>query len=382
MKIMLVAGEHSGDGHGAALARALRAARPDLKLFGLGGAGMREAGVEILFDPTRIAVVGLTEVLKHWPDFKRMFNLAVAALDERKPDLVVLIDYPGFNLRFAEQVKRRGIPLVYFISPQIWAWGGGRIRKIKQLVNRMLVLFPFEEALYKKAGVPVTFIGHPFIESVKPTGANRLEALEKMGLADGMPVIGLLPGSREKEVTRLLPTMLAACERLEQALPSTARFLLIKVPNLPWELYRPILAASPIQPKVVERWDYDGLYACDLVLVASGSATLECALLERPMVILYKTSWPTYLLSRLLIRIPVIGLANIAAGRKIAPELIQRDASAEKIAETALALWQEKPRREKMQEAFKEMRRNLGGPGAIRRAAQEILRELPAKSGS
>ncbi|MDO8730505.1 MAG: lipid-A-disaccharide synthase [Candidatus Omnitrophota bacterium] len=373
--VFILAGESSGDLHGAHLAKELKTLSPRLELTGFGGAEMRAAGVEILEDPTRIAVIGLFEVLRHLSDFKRLFRRAVQILDERRPDLVVLIDYPGFNLRFAREVRKRGIRLVYYISPQIWAWDPGRIRTIKRRVDRMLVLFPFEEALYKKAGVPVTFVGHPLVEQVRPN-PRRIEALESLGLADGLPVIGLLPGSREVEVRRLLPVLLAAGEKMKEALPSSARFLLIKAPHLPWEIYQEHLRHSSLNPKVAERWDYDGIHACDLVLVASGTATLECALLERPMVIVYKTSWPTYLLSRLLIRIPHIGLVNVVAGRKVVPELIQREANPSRIAAEALALRNDARRREKMKEDFVEIRRSLGSPGASRRAAEAILAEL------
>ena len=377
---MIVAGESSGDLHGAHLGRELKTLSPNLELIGFGGAEMRAAGVEILEDPTRIAVIGLFEVLRHLFAFKRLFHRAVQILEERKPDLVVLIDYPGFNLALAREVKHRGIRLVYYISPQIWAWDPGRIRAIKNLVDRMLVLFPFEEALYKKAGVPVTFVGHPLVDQVQPN-PRRIEALERLGLADGLPVIGLLPGSREVEVRRLLPVLLAAGEKMREALPSSARFLLIKAPHLPWEIYQPHLRRSGLNPKVAERWDYDGIHACDLVLVASGTATLECALLERPMVIVYKTSWPTYLLSRLLIRIPHIGLVNVVAGRKVVPELIQREANPRRIAAEALALRNDARRREKMKEDFAEIKRSLGSPGASRRAAEEILKELIKEAG-
>ena len=377
---MLIAGESSGDLHGANLARAIKAQRPDVRIRGLGGSGMREAGVEIIADPTAVAVIGLVEVLKHLPEFKRMFRQAVEELDRRRPDLVVLIDYPGFNMRFAEEVRKRGIPLVYYISPQIWAWGGGRIKGIRRLVNRMLVVFRFEKELYEKAGVPVTFVGHPLLDHVRPT-LPRLEALERIGMADGLPVIGLLPGSREVEVRRILPALLGACQKLKEALPSSARFLLIKAPHLPWEIYREAISKSSLEPKVVERWDYDGVHACDLVLVASGTATLECALLERPMVIVYRTSWPTYWITRLAIKIPYIGLVNVVAGKKVAPEMIQGDANPAAIAAEALSLWNSAERRNGMKEAFRAIRAELGAPGASERAAAAVLAELDHKSG-
>ena len=375
MKIMIFAGETSGDLHGGRLATALKKRRPNLELFGFGGGAMKEAGIEILADPTAIAVIGIVEVLRHLSVFRQLFQQAVQALDERKPDLVILIDYPGFNLRFAEEIKRRGIRLVYYISPQIWAWDPGRIHKIKRLVDRMVVVFPFEKELYEKHGVPVSFVGHPLLDLAKPN-LPRLTVLQRLGLEDALPVIGLLPGSREMEVGRILPVLLAAAEKIQDKLPSSVRFLLIKAPHLSWELYRPILSASRVQPKVVERWNYDEIYACDLVMVASGTATLECALLERPMLIVYKTSWPTYLISRLAIRIPVIGLVNVVAGKKIAPEFIQHKANPSLLAKAALELWADAERRDRMRSDFQNLRESLGTPGASDRAAQVVLQEL------
>lgn len=373
--ILLIAGESSGDLHGGHLAEQIHAIAPGAKLFGLGGSRMKEAGVEILADPTRIAVVGLVEILAHLAEFRRLFHLAVRALEERKPDLVVLIDYPGFNMRFAREVKRLGIRLVYYISPQIWAWDPGRVHALKRLVDRMIVIFPFEKELYERHGVPVSFVGHPFLDRVRAS-LPRLQALERFGLEDGLPVVGLLPGSRQGEVRRILPLLLAAGERMKETLPSSARFLLIKSPTLPWELYSGILRGSTLQPKVIERWDYDGIYACDVTLVASGSATLECALLERPMVIVYKTSWPTYLISRLLIRIPAIGLVNVVHGSKLVPELIQHRATPSAIAREATELWASAQRRREMGVGFQKIRHSLGSPGAARRAAQTVLSEL------
>jgi len=380
-KIFMIAGESSGDLHGSSLAKALQSASPDLTLLGLGGSQMREAGVNILADPTTLAVVGLVEVLRHLGAFRDLFNFAVRALDEHKPDLVILIDYPGFNLRFAREVKRRGIRLVYYISPQLWAWDHGRIAQIKATVDHMIVVLPFEQKLYEQHGVPVTFVGHPLLDQVKPE-LNRLQTLERLGLADGMPVVGLLPGSREGEVRRLLPALLAACDRLQKNLPSTTRFLLIKAPHLPWKLYRDALKRASVEPKVLERWDYDSLYACDLVLVASGTATLECALLERPMLIIYKSNWLTYLIGRILVRIPTIGLVNIVAGCSVVPELVQHDASPARIARATEALWASAERREAMKLAFRKIRASLGTPGASKRAAQAMLQELESVPGT
>ena len=383
-KLFLVAGEASGDLHAGNLARALRAASPDLELFGFGGRQMRAAGVEIIADPTRVAVIGLVEVLRHLSEFRRLFQKALATLDQRKPDLVILVDYPGFNLRLAREVKRRGIRLVYYISPQIWAWDSGRIHWIRRLVDRMLVLFQFEKELYEKAEVPVTFVGHPLLDRVAPS-QDRMQSLHQFGLEDGLPIIALLPGSREGEIRRILPVLAAACEQMQEKLPSTARFLLIKSPDPPWEIYRDALRHTSLQPKIIERWDYDGIYCCDIALVSSGTATLECALLDRPMLIVYKTSWLTYWISRWLIRIPMIGLVNIVAGRKVVPELLQRQSNPSRIADEALELWTFVQKRQAMREAFREIRTKLGPPGATQRAAETVLAELgriPISTGS
>ncbi len=379
-KIFLVAGESSGDLHGSHLALALKERQPSLDLFGLGGAGMREAGVRILADPTAFAVVGILEVLKNLSFFRKLFHTACQALDEERPDLVVLIDYPGFNLCFAREVKRRGIRLVYYISPQLWAWNPGRIAAIKRLVDRMLVVFAFEKELYEKAGVPVTFVGHPLLDLVKPS-AKRLTILNNLGIQDGLPVIGLLPGSREMEVSRILPILLSAGQRMLAELPSTPQFLLIKSPHLPWDLYRSSLKGFQLPLKVVERWDYDGIFACDLVLVASGTAALECALLKRPILIVYKTSWLTYLAGRLLVRIPTIGLVNVVLKKRVAPEFIQHRARPSVIAREALRLWNETGARQSMQEAYEGLYQELGAPGGAGRAAIAILEELTREAG-
>jgi len=375
MKIFVVAGELSGDIHAAALVRRLKMHRPDIEIIAFGGSHLREAGADVLEDPTHLSVIGIAEAIQHLPAFFRLFRRACQVLDHHRPHLVVLVDYPGFNLRLAKEVKRRGIHLVYYIGPQVWAWNPHRIRTIRRLVDRMIVILPFEKALYERHGVPVTFVGHPLLDWVQPK-RSRLEILDELGLSDGLPIVGLLPGSRQTEVKRILPTLLAACQRLEEALPSTCRFLLLKAPHLPWTLYRDILSRFALHPKILERWDYDGLQACDIVLVASGTATLECALVKRPMVIVYKTSWITYGLARWLLRIPAIGLVNIVAGQKIVPELIQHRATPKTIAKEALALWSSFAKRQAMQQAFEKVREALGEPNAVDRAALAVLEEL------
>lgn len=371
MRLFLVAGETSGDRHAAALVTTLRRLEPSLTFRGLGGPAMRAAGVELLEDLTRYAVVGLIEVLRHVGTFRRIFRAACRALDTDRPDAVILVDYPGFNLRFAREAKRRGIPVIYYISPQLWAWGARRIRMIRQCVDLMLVLFPFEETLYREAGVPVQWVGHPLLDRVTVT-KPRAETLRQYGIPSDQPVLGLLPGSRRQEVERLLPPLGGAAGELAGRL-TNLRFLVLQAPGIPTACYRQVVLRAPASLTLVPEWDYNLLAACDLVLVASGTATLECALLERPMVIVYRTNPLTWWLGRRLVTLPYIGLVNVVAGQRLAPECLQGDATPAKIAAAALAILRSAEVRRDMQRGFQQIRARLGAPGATRRAADAVL---------
>jgi len=369
-RVFIVAGETSGDRHAAALVGELRRRDSSLQFTGFGGPQMRAAGVELQEDLTRYAVVGLVEVLKHLGTFRRIFRAACRALDEQRPDLVILVDYPGFNLRLAREAKRRGLRVVYYVSPQLWAWGAGRMRAIRRDVELMLVFFPFEESLYHEAGVPVRWVGHPLLDAVRVT-RPRAEALAVHRLAPTAPVIGLLPGSRAQEVAALLPILGAAADQIARQVPG-AQFLLMPAPGIAPETYRQALAHTHVAVTTAAQWDYDLLAACDLVLVASGTATLECALLERPMVIVYRTNPLTWWLGKRLVKLPYIGLVNVVAGRPLVPECLQGHATPTRIADEAVKLLRPDQGRQELQAGFREVRNRLGAPGASARAADAV----------
>ena len=362
-KIFIIAGEPSGDLHGSNLARYLKELSPNIELLGMGGEKMRAAAVRLLHNITPLAVVGFTEVVKNLARFRRIFNALTRELDKQRPDAVVLIDYPGFNLRFAKEVKKKNIPLLYYISPQVWAWGKGRIRIIKKLVDKMIVLFKFEEELYKKAEVPVVFVGHPLLDSEIALKDNRSDTL----------TIALLPGSRKAEVQKILPIMLKTGKIISSHLKNV-RFLISKSPNVKEKRFRQTIKKFSLPITLAE--NNRCLQEADLILVCSGTATLETALYQKPMLIIYKTSFLTALLAKFLVKIPYIGLINIVAGKKIVPEFIQYKAKPQRIAKEALELIRN---RQKIEETKGELRKailNLGTAGASKRAAEVVLDSL------
>ncbi len=338
---------------------------------------MAREGMELLYDLTKEAVLGLGDVLRKYFFFKSIFIKALRDVRSFKPDAIILIDYPGFNLRFAKKINKR-YPIIYYISPQIWAWGGKRIHTIKQIINHMIVLFKFEAELYQKAGVPVTWVGHPLIDLLKPQKSRaelRVEWLPKA--TDETKVIALLPGSRETEVKRILPEMLHVAKTIHARTPN-AQFLLAESNTLPTNLYEKILSEArltyPIQS--IRNRGFDILHASDFAMVSSGTATLEAALASTPFVILYKTAWSTFFLGRKLIRIPYIGLVNVVAERKIVPEFIQHEILTETIAQEAAYLLEHQDLREKMILDLKMVQHKLGEPGASLRAAEAVLKIL------
>ncbi len=377
--IFLVAGEASGDLHGAALAQAMRAANPGVRLLGMGGPRMAAAGVEVLVSYQEVAVVGLTEVVSHGGEILRAFRRLTQALDRHRPALVVLIDFPDFNIPLGRRARRRGIPVVYFISPQVWAWRRGRLRTLRRIVRKMLVIFPFEEPLYRAAGIDVTFVGHPLLDRLEGV-PGREEARRALGVGAAERLVALLPGSRRSEVRRHLPLLLAAAGRLAvQAGPLTA--LVAVADGVPRALVEGLAARPPLPVRLVAGCTYEALRAADVSLVVSGTATLEAALLGAPMVITYRMSSLSFALAALLVRVPYIGMANLVAGRGIVPELIQWRATPARLADAARALLEDPKAREAMQAGFREVRERLGEPGAPARAAQEILGLLrPASS--
>ena len=368
---MIVAGEASGDMRGAGLARALKNIDPTLRLCGIGGEYMRQAGVECFSDITDLAVIGITEVIKNLSRIKKVFDQTLKQIDATHPDAVILVDYPGFNLRLAKEIKKRGIKVIYFISPQVWAWREKRVLQIKKLVDRMIVLFPFEQDIYSKYGMKADYVGHPLVDEII-VDKDKTEVLKSIGLSTGKTTIGLMPGSRAKEITRHLPCMLEAAQKLYQQ-NQEYQFILLKASSVPLKLIEDELSSYKHLPlKIYDGPTYDGINAMDAAMVASGTATLETALLKKPMVIIYKTSWLTYAIAKAVIKIPYIGLVNIVAGKKVAEELIQNDATADKIAnaiETAL-------HNPQIVDELAAVKTSLGGPGASLRAAQVVLEEL------
>jgi lipid-A-disaccharide synthase len=351
---MFIAGEASGDAHAAALIGALRAQAPGVEVFGAGGPKMREAGMELSLDLTEHAVVGLVEVLKNYGKFRKIFWQLVREAEQRKPDAVVLVDFPGFNLRFAAQMKRRGIKVIYYISPQLWAWHAGRAKQIERDVDLMLTIFPFEKAWYA-AHAPrlrVEFVGHPMAERFPGASQARQDKL-----------VLLLPGSREREVAKIFPIMAEVIGQM----PADVKFVAVAVNEQS--------AATMRHPRVtVEVGNaHEWMQRATLAITASGTATMECAFFGCPMLIVYKVNWLTYLIGRMVVKVDWLGMPNVIAGRAIVPEFIQQDARPPRIAAAARALLEDPAKRAAMQHDLSTVVTSLGGPGASERAARLIL---------
>jgi len=372
--VMIVAGEVSGDSHAATLVSALKKLDPSLTFSGLGGPKMEKAGVAIDEDFTKFAVVGFIEVIKHYKEFKRCFDLFLKNVAARKPAAVILVDYPGFNLRLAARLKKMGVRVIYYISPQVWAWKENRVQFIKKNVDRMLVLFDFEKKFYADRGVDVDFVGHPLADKVDITD-GREKILNSLGLSSDKFTIGLLPGSRQKEIESLLAPMLDAATILHKE-DSRFQFLLLKAPNLDPVLFEKFLTNRQLPLKILTGHFHNGLNACDICMVASGTATLETALLLKPMVVIYKTSYLTFVLAKALIKIPYIGLVNVVAGKKIVPECIQDDANGIKIAGELKKIYQNPSEFDRMRQDLEKVKSSLGEGGASVRAAKNILQFL------
>jgi lipid-A-disaccharide synthase len=367
-RILIVAGEASGDHHGAGLAAELRRLAPEVSLSGLAGPSMATAGVEVLVPVSQVAVVGVTEVISNLPRIRRAFKTLVKAMDERRPDLVLLIDYPDFNLRLAKEARRRGLPVLYYVSPQVWAWRAGRIRTIAKRVNRMMVLFPFEEELYRSAGVPVTWVGHPLADE-PDRSPDRAGARRALGLKDEDSLLALLPGSRPSEVERILPVLVESARILAPEDPRRT-FLVPVAPTLDPAIVQRLCAGSPARPWTGALPEL--LAAADAAAVASGTATLQAALAGVPFVIVYRVQAVTAFLGRRFMRIRDIGLANLVAGRRVAEELVQEDFTPARVAGALRWLLQPEAAAA-ARHGLASVREKLGPPGASRRAAEVVL---------
>jgi lipid-A-disaccharide synthase len=367
--ILLVAGEVSADQHGAALLKALKQLNPNLQFWGIGGNNLAENGMELLFHLERLAFLGVGEVVCHLPFIRRVMKTMEKQARERRPACAILIDYPGFNLSLAARLKKLNIPIVYYISPQLWAWGKHRVKKIKKYVDKMLVLFPFEKTFYAQYGIQAEYVGHPLVDkhfSHLPKQFKEVKA--------GSEILGVLPGSRRNEIEALLPKMLKTAALLQQQ-KQIQRTLVLKVPHLPQELYQNILNEVGTQAEIVEEPMYRFLPQLDVALVTSGTATLETAYFAVPMVIVYHVNALTYWLGRMLVKVDHIGLANIVAEEEIAPELIQNDFTPQRAA--ALLKEMLNPQKNKsVREKMLVVRKKLGEPGASQRAARIIHRFL------
>ena len=370
---MLAAGEASGDLHGAALCHALRAEAPGCRLFGMGGPRMAAAGMDLLVDVTAVAAAGGTEAVSLVPLLYRAYRRLRAVLDgSRRPGVLVVIDFPEFNLRLARAARRAGVPVVYFIPPQIWAWRSWRVRTIRRVISLVLAVFPFETALYRRAGVPVEFVGHPLLDAL--AGApDRAAARRQLGLDDGTLVIGLLPGSRREEVERVLPAMREAVAAVGAARPD-ARCVLALAPTIePAAVERRLGAGRTVA--IARDRAHAVMRAADLLLVASGTATLEAALLGTPMVVCYRVSRLTEVMVRTLMRVPWISLPNLTLGRAVVPELYQEAATGERLGREALRLLGSREALDAQRAAFRELQGQLGEPGVGPRAARLVLAE-------
>lgn len=370
-KIMLVAGEVSGDLHGAHLVEAIQKIAPEIEFFGVGGEHLKKRGMRLLHHVHSLSVVGISEALRKLRAALKMLQELRETMEREKPDLLILIDYPEFNLRLAKIAQQKKIPVLYYISPQIWAWRSGRIKSIAKRVRKMIVFFSFELPLYQAAGVDVQWVGHPLLDIVKPT-LSREEALEQFGIDSEQKTIALLPGSRLEEVIRLLPPMLTASAYLQMEIPKLQFILPLAQGISVTDLY-PLLRDTFVPVTVVNGYNYDVMALSDLIITASGTATLEAAILGKPMVIVYKVSRLSYWVGRALIRVKHIGLVNLIAGRQIAKELIQDEVDPKKIAKEALRLLKDPVLYAKTIEALAEVRQTLGEPGAADRAARIVL---------
>jgi lipid-A-disaccharide synthase len=366
-EIMLVVGEASGDMHGASLVKALLKRDPSLTFFGVAGEQLQQTPFEAVFTVAKLTGMGLLELAGSIKNIIAAYRLLRRALRTRRPSLLILIDFPEFNLRLARLAKKLGVPVLYYVSPQVWAWRRGRIRQIAQAVDRMAVVFPFEVKLYERHQVPVEFVGHPLLDVVKVT-QDRDVALREIGLQQGKPVIALLPGSRRKEIAHHLPVMVDAATQLKRV--QRAQFFCVRANTLErTELQKELNRAGFVIP-IVEAGRYDAVNAADLVWAASGTATLETALLEKPMIVVYRVSWITYWLARLLVNVKYIGIANIIAGKPIVPELVQSELSAERLVRESQAILNDHDARQGMIANLSQLRSQLGSPGAANRVAE------------
>ena len=370
-KILISAGEASGDIHAAAVTAALKQIDSSVEVFGMGGDALRAAGGEVLFDIKDHGVMGFVEVIKKLPDLFKLRSDFARVMDERQPDCLVVVDYPGFNMKLAKVAHDKGIPVVSYIAPSAWAWNKGRAKNVAKIVDKVACIFPFEYDVYKEAGAPVEFVGHPLLDIVKPAW-ERTEAEAWVGKQPGHPLVLLMPGSRLMEIEKMLPNLLAGAKLLKKQLPEV-QFAMPRAGTIPLDLLQSKIKASGLDIKITEGHNYDLFSVADLALATSGTVTLEAALCGLPSIIVYRTSALNAFIARRVINIPNIGLPNIVAGRQILPELLQEDFTPANVAKTAVELLAPE-RRPQLEADLAFMKARLGEPGAVKRVAQLILR--------
>jgi lipid-A-disaccharide synthase len=378
----MVAGERSGDLHGAELAHALRHELGEVEIFGAGGEAMRQEGVETIADLREFAMVGITEVVSGLPRARRAFRSILAEAERRQPGLAVLIDAPSLNLRLAKKLKPRGIHVVYYVSPQIWAWKKWRLRHLQSRVDKMLCLFDFEEEIYRRAGMAVEYVGHPLVDrpEIAGPGLAREEFFAVAGLDPAKPLVALLPGSREIELEYILPGLVEGARELGRRRPERPiQFLLPVAATLDRGKVEAQLRAEGAGPELIRtatNTTYDALRHADAAVVASGTATLETAMLGCPMVVVYRVAPSTAFFARFMLDVPFYSMVNLLAGKRVVPELIQGDFNAQRLASELERLLDDADGRKRMIEAYREVRRRLGPGGAARRAAHAVLEML------
>jgi lipid-A-disaccharide synthase len=367
---MISCGEPSGDMYAGALAREIRQIDPSATITGLGSDQLREAGADLAADFKGLSVTGLLEVARVLPRTYAVYRRLLAEAEAKRPDVFVAVDFPDFNFRLAHGMRALGVPVVYYISPQLWAWRPGRLKTMGRIADRVLVIFPFEEDIYRRAGVPVEWVGHPLLDVAQPP-QPRHAFLAGQQLNPEKPVVAILPGSRRNEVRAILPRLLDAARLITETLPE-AQFILARAPHLADELFAAV-PHSQLSVAVVEGATDDVLAAADLALVASGTVTVQAALHECPMVVVYRLSPLTYRLGRPFVHVNTFAMANLVAGRMVVPELIQDDFTPHAVATHALTLLQDREAGARMREGLREVKARLGEPGASRRAAQAVL---------
>ncbi len=374
LSIFFSAGESSGDQHAANMFLELKNRLPDIKGIGMGGAKMAQAGIDIRYDSASIAVIGVVEVLKHYGEIRRALKLMQQLLLTEHPDLLVCVDYKEFNFKLAKFAKKNGIKVLFYVSPQVWAWRPGRVKKYGEVIDMMAVIFPFETSYYEAENVPVRYVGHPSVDKVHAL-RSKAEDLAAFGLSAERPIVGLLPGSRNNEIKRLLPTMLAAAELLQKQLPDI-QFILPQADSITDNLLAEYIKQTTLDINVLKNQPYDAIQCCDAVITTSGTATLEIALLQVPMVIVYKLAPITYWLGRLLVNTPFIGLPNIMLGKSIVREFIQHEATPENLAVEAGKILMDKQYSTTMRANLALVKQRLGQGGGSKNMADLALEML------